>query len=123
MVAYHPYSVPVFTYVAFGSQGLPAKMPIPVSTLLAAIAVMAGSQLFISPGVNTRAVKREAAELDRRNPPNHATTDHAVSTIGNEVANLDLGFRRRLPGFELNVSWRTNARRLAILGSSGSGKS
>ena len=23
MVAYHPYSLPVYTYVAFGSQGLP----------------------------------------------------------------------------------------------------
>ncbi len=27
MVAYHPYSLPVYTYVAFGSQGLPAMMP------------------------------------------------------------------------------------------------
>jgi ABC-type sulfate/molybdate transport systems ATPase subunit len=36
---------------------------------------------------------------------------------------LDLAFRRWLAGFELNVAWRTNARRLAILGASGSGKS
>ena len=28
MVAYHPYSLPVYTYVAFGSQGLPAMLPI-----------------------------------------------------------------------------------------------
>jgi len=28
MVAYHPYSLPVYTYVAFGSQGLPAMLPV-----------------------------------------------------------------------------------------------
>ena len=27
MVAYHPYSLPVYTYVAFGAQGLPAMLP------------------------------------------------------------------------------------------------
>lgn len=27
MVAYHPYSLPVYTYVVFGGQGLPAMMP------------------------------------------------------------------------------------------------
>ncbi len=33
MVAYHPYSLPVYTYVAFGSQGLPAMLPVLVPTL------------------------------------------------------------------------------------------
>src|SRR6202035_2670693 len=39
MVAYHPYSLPVYTYVAFGSQGLPAMLPVLLPTLAIAIAV------------------------------------------------------------------------------------
>jgi Binding-protein-dependent transport system inner membrane component len=38
MVAYHPYTLPVYMYVAFGSQGLPAMMPILLPALGAAIA-------------------------------------------------------------------------------------
>ncbi|MGA7807675.1 molybdate ABC transporter permease subunit, partial [Bradyrhizobium sp.] len=45
MVAYHPYSLPVYTYVAFGAQGLPAMLPVLIPTLLLAVAVMAMSTL------------------------------------------------------------------------------
>jgi molybdate transport system permease protein len=45
-VAYHPYSLPVFTYVSFGSAGLPVMMPVLVPILLAAIGVMIASQFF-----------------------------------------------------------------------------
>ena len=45
MVAYHPYSLPVYTYVAFGSQGLPVMMPILLPGLAAAIAVFALSTI------------------------------------------------------------------------------
>ena len=38
MVAYHPYSLPVYTYVAFGSQGLPAMLPVLLPTLALALA-------------------------------------------------------------------------------------
>lgn len=41
MVAYHPYSLPVYTYVAFGSQGLPAMLPVLLPTLVLALLVMA----------------------------------------------------------------------------------
>src|SRR5471032_2925534 len=37
MVAYHPYSPPVYTYVVFGGQGLPAMMPLLLPTLAIAI--------------------------------------------------------------------------------------
>ncbi len=45
MVAYHPYSLPVYTYVAFGSQGLPAMLPVLLPTLALALAVMVLSTL------------------------------------------------------------------------------
>jgi molybdate transport system permease protein len=44
MVAYHPYSLPVYTYVAFGAQGLPAMLPILLPTLLLAVLALALSQ-------------------------------------------------------------------------------
>ena len=37
MVAYHPYSLPVYTYVAFGAQGLPAMLPVLLPTLALAL--------------------------------------------------------------------------------------
>jgi len=40
MVAYHPYSLPVYTYVAFGAEGLPAMIPVLAPTLGAALLVM-----------------------------------------------------------------------------------
>jgi molybdate transport system permease protein len=40
MVAYHPYSLPVYTYVAFGSQGLPTMLPVLLPTLVLALAIM-----------------------------------------------------------------------------------
>jgi molybdate transport system permease protein len=40
MVAYHPYSLRVYTYVAFGAEGLPAMMPILLPTLVLAIVVL-----------------------------------------------------------------------------------
>ena len=40
MVAYHPYSLPVYTYVVFGSQGLPAMLPVVLPAIAAALVIM-----------------------------------------------------------------------------------
>ena len=40
MVAYHPYSLPVYTYVAFGAQGLPAMLPVLLPALVLALTLM-----------------------------------------------------------------------------------
>jgi ABC-type Fe3+/spermidine/putrescine transport system ATPase subunit/ABC-type sulfate transport system permease component len=112
MVAYHPYSLPVYTYVAFGSQGLPAMLPILLPTLLIAAGVMAASLL---PGHRPHVRPRQAALpsiLPMPQPERSATGK-----------TLDFAFRRRREGFALDVAWRTDARRLCILGASGSGKS
>ena len=49
MVAYHPYSLPVYMYVAFGGQGLPAMLPILLPALAATIAVFALSHPGVRP--------------------------------------------------------------------------
>jgi ABC-type Fe3+/spermidine/putrescine transport system ATPase subunit/ABC-type sulfate transport system permease component len=121
MVAYHPYSLPVFMYVAFGSQGLPAMMPILLPTLAAAIAVLALSNISVGP-----APRRTRITVG----PSHATAPNlsrSKSTSGPSSqpisdAGLNFHFLRRLGSFELDIAWTTHARRLAILGPSGSGK-
>ena len=113
MVAYHPYSLPVFTYVEFGEQGLPAMLPVLIPTVLAALSVMALS-LATLPRRRRTGVEREVlrALAPREHPP---APDRAPALI--------LHVRQSFGDFELDVEWRTQAKRLAILGASGSGKS
>jgi ABC-type sulfate/molybdate transport systems ATPase subunit/ABC-type sulfate transport system permease component len=119
MVAYHPYSLPVYTYVAFGSEGLPAMIPVLVPTLLAAISVMVASQ-YLSPS-QTRSV--DARVPESRPAKTARSLELAYPAPRKTETSLGFEFHRVLVGFELTVAWRTSARRLAILGASGSGKS
>lgn len=113
MVAYHPYSLPVYTYIAFGSEGLPAMLPVLLPTLVAAVGVMAVSLALIRPS-------RPAIGQGAPPAPLVPATTRAAPIEG---VPFELLARRRLPGFSLDVAWRSSARRLAILGASGSGKS
>jgi ABC-type Fe3+/spermidine/putrescine transport system ATPase subunit/ABC-type sulfate transport system permease component len=118
MVAYHPYSLPVFTYVAFGSEGLPAMLPVLAPTLLAALVVMAASQIA--------ATSRRSSQRDKRveQASNGAIRTETLARP-NAAIDRSLAFRlrRHVDGFDLDVAWHTKAQRLAILGPSGSGKS
>jgi molybdate transport system permease protein len=121
MVAYHPYSLPVYTYVAFGSQGLPAMMPVLLPTLAAAVAVFALSTIRARP----RSRHARIALGPSGKPVNRRTDAQAVSAItatAGPAGGLSFEFHRDLGSFDLNVSWTAQARRLAILGPSGSGK-
>lgn len=115
MVAYHPYSLPVYTYVAFGSRGLPAMLPVLLPTLVVAVLVMAASQYA---GAKPR--RRRLAVPVGLQAPSQPVVTRVTGTAGQT---LDFAFRREQDGFILDVAWRTSARRLCILGASGSGKS
>lgn len=111
MVAYHPYSLPVYTYVAFGSQGLPAMMPLLAPTLAIAVIV---------------AVLASWRGPRRALPPEREPVAGVLSPLADctrPAAPFAFHFDTRLGGFELTVAWRPQTRRLAILGASGSGKS
>ena len=123
MVAYHPYSLPVYTYVAFGAQGLPAMLPVLLPTLVLALMVLAlsawkagavhaprampaiGSSSFaIAPGIGPH-------------PEPRARASHGDSP------RIEFDVAKSLGIFDLRAAWSTRTHRLAILGPSGSGKS
>ena len=119
MVAYHPYSLPVYTYVAFGSQGLPAMLPVLVPTLALAArdhgaehACRQSGRDASSRGGIARCIAGHDARYCRARL--RATT---------RSVDLDLQLQKRLGNFQLDVAWSPQARRLAIVGPSGSGKS
>jgi molybdate transport system permease protein len=121
MVAYHPYSLPIYLYVVFGGQGLPAMIPVLLPAVAATIAVFALSTIRIdsTPRRARGAVDRpHAAKPDVSGPKPVFGRNSEPSSNGG----LTFQFRRHLRSFELDVAWTTRARRLAILGPSGSGK-
>lgn len=124
MVAYHPYSLPVYTYVAFGSQGLPAMMPVVLPTVVLGLAILALSGAvahkpdWLSSAWLRKAIAPPALPDDRAPPapPPRPRSDDGVAAVKLRLA-------KQLDGFHLDLDWAPRARRLAILGPSGSGKS
>lgn len=123
MVAYHPYSLPVYTYVAFGAQGLPAMLPVLLPALALAFGVMAVSSR--AGHARSAAAPREADRVSASVSPGRPAAPVARVNGGASPGTdgLSLSLRKRLDGFDLAVDWSPRARRLAVLGPSGSGKS
>ena len=119
MVAYHPYSLPVYTYVAFGSQGLPAMLPVlradagarPRDHGAEHACRQSGRGASGRGGIARRVAGRDARYCRARSPQQRRSVD------------LALQLQKRLGNFQLDVAWSPQARRLAIVGPSGSGKS
>jgi molybdate transport system ATP-binding protein/molybdate transport system permease protein len=116
MVAYHPYSLPVYTYVAFGAQGLPAMLPVLVPTLGLALAIMVISTL-----ADHRAHARPAVTAYLATLP--AAVSGVRAQLPKSPVDLKLWLEKRFGDFHLDFAWSPQARRLAIVGPSGSGKS
>ncbi|WP_137909986.1 MULTISPECIES: ATP-binding cassette domain-containing protein [unclassified Burkholderia] len=117
MVAYHPYSLPVYTYVVFGGQGLPAMMPLLLPTLAIAVVCAVLS-------VYTRGARPDAAlsQLENGEDPPLAPL-RPVTSAATLNPRLTVRLVKRLGTFSLDVRWAPSTRRLAIIGPSGSGKS
>ena len=119
MVAYHPYTLPVYTYVAFGAQGLPAMMPVLVPTLAAALGVMTLTAIVARQRETSRAPisRAEGPRIGDARAPSRPVFPTSPPTT------LSVRLEKRLGTFALNLAWTPGARRLAILGPSGAGKS
>jgi len=132
ILAYHPYSLPVFTFVQFGSTGLPAtKLPVAVA-LGVALGVLLLSGLR-TPRRRGRAPVARGANGDgsasaRFTPPGALTPafDAFTPARGTNGAGapaiLDFALRKRLGGFSLELAHRARSPQLALLGPSGAGK-
>lgn len=119
IVAYHPYSLPVLTYVRLTEDGLPTALP--TGALLALVGgIAAGLILWLDAGRSVRAPASaaEPARLDREVPLAWITPATTSTCEHIEVrAELPLG------SFRLDVDVTASPRVIAVLGPSGAGKS
>jgi ABC-type sulfate/molybdate transport systems ATPase subunit/ABC-type sulfate transport system permease component len=100
ILAYHPYSLPVYTFVEFDATGLPATM-LPI-----AVALGAALTVLLLSGSRTPWRRRTQPALPAPLAPGGRARDAA----------------KRLGDFSLDVSHRSVSPRLALLGPSGAGK-
>jgi molybdate transport system permease protein len=105
LLAYHPYTLPVFTYVQFSSTGIPTTQAPTALALGIAVVVLVGSQL-------RRPRRIRKAELAAPHPPGPTPP----TTVGFDL-DVTVG------SFRLTVAHRAASHRIAILGPSGAGKS
>ncbi len=106
ILAYHPYSLPVYTFVQFSSTGLPATQAPVAATLIAAFIV-----LWLS---SRRVGRRRRPHIERPEP-------EAPSGWG--ALRLDFNLHKDIGRFTLHITHRAESRHLALLGPSGAGKS
>ena len=106
LLAYHPYTLPVFTYVLFSSTGIPATQAPTALALGVAVAVLLIVE--IRPGRR----RRRLPPLPEPAPPPR------VEPVA-VAFNLDLN----VGTFRLRVAHQSASNKIAILGPSGAGKS
>lgn len=128
MLAYHPYSLPVFTYVQFSAVGLPAtQAPALIGLALAAIVVAASRAphaLWPRPGrrAGTGRLPQPspggAGPAEGKRPVSRPRPAPAASPVP-----VAFDVRSHKGSFTLDVAYRARTHRLAVLGPSGAGKS
>jgi ABC-type sulfate/molybdate transport systems ATPase subunit/ABC-type sulfate transport system permease component len=105
ILAYHPFSLPVFTFVQFDETGLPGTM-LPIgAALLTALVVLLLAQL----------------PLPRRRR-GRVTVVASTPVLLTEPPVLDFALCKRLGSFSLDIAHGAHSPRLALLGPSGAGK-
>jgi molybdate transport system permease protein len=105
IVAYHPYSLPVFTFVQFDATGVPATV-LPILLALAAALVVLLT-VALRPPRPRKGPRIAAARPPDRGPPSEP---------------LRFSLRASAGSFELEVAHEAGAPHLALLGPSGAGK-
>ena len=108
ILAYHPFSLPVFTFVQFDETGLPGTMLPIAAALLAALVVLALVQLPIPRRRRGEVAAAPAVPFGVGGPPIPPALDFALS--------------KRLGSFTLEIAHASHSPRLALLGPSGAGK-
>ncbi len=120
ILAYHPYSLPIFAWVQFSSTGLPSALP------PAGLAVAAAALVLVLANVPRPAMGRLLRRCFATGPPRLAPPARAAApapVVAPAVGRLEFRLRDRLGAFELDVAHASRTPHLAILGTSGAGKS
>jgi molybdate transport system permease protein len=115
LLAYHPYSLPVFTNVQFQAAGVPGTQA--PTALALGIAIVAVLVVPVAVGAGRRALRRARSAGASR-----ATID-AVAPAAREPTPVSFALDTRVGGFRLELAHESRSHRIAILGPSGSGKS
>ena len=110
LLAYHPYTLPVFVYVQFSSTGIPDTQAPTALALAVAVVVLLISEIRLGPRLRARLGRPAALPAPQPPPP---VAPVAVSF------DLDLA----VGTFALRVAHQSVSNRIAILGPSGAGKS
>jgi molybdate transport system ATP-binding protein/molybdate transport system permease protein len=106
LLAYHPYSLPVFTYVQFSGSGIPSTQAPTALALAAAAGALVLSRL------RRPARLRPAAAIPRPQAPEPT-----------EPTKIGFDLDVTVGTFRLKLAHQATSHRIAILGPSGSGKS
>ena len=114
MLSYHPYSLPVFTYVQFSAVGLPATQAPALLALGLAAGVVALSRLPVGRVGHLR--RYPPGEMAGAAPPRAHDRPKEPVPVGFELS-------IRVGEFWLRLHHQASSHRLAVLGPSGAGKS
>lgn len=135
IVAYHPYTLSVLTWVKFSGSGLTGTLPLVFLQFAVGAGGLAASMILARRYVARRAAQaREAADPTTDLASSQATrTGAAVAPRGPRFrpaacdrahpTSLAVRIRHRVGTFALDMKFTSSRRRIAILGPSGSGKS
>ena len=117
ILAYHPFSLPVYTFNQFSETGLAATQAPTALALAAAAVALAVSRL--RPGATFRELRRRSARVAG------GVSGGAPATLAPPAAPAPIRFEldHRQGEFHLLVEHLSASGRLAVLGPSGSGKS
>jgi molybdate transport system permease protein len=111
MLAYHPYSLPVYTYVAFSGGGLTLVLAPVVVAVGAAVVIVSAARLLQRVVSAPRSWRSPAAPNPVRRP---------VATV-NRASSIAFDVEACLGEFTLSLRHSTHRPRLALLGASGAG--
>jgi ABC-type sulfate/molybdate transport systems ATPase subunit/ABC-type sulfate transport system permease component len=120
ILAYHPYSLPVFTFVQFSSTGLPSALP-PTG-----IAILAASVVLLL--THSRPARLLVSGWARQRPDRAVAAQAAESEVAvwppepRKAPGLSFDLHAVLGEFKLGLSHASHTPHLAILGPSGAGK-
>ena len=126
ILAYHPYSLPVFAFVQFSSTGLPSALPPTGVAILAAAIVLVLARWRPARwlwGILAR--RRELARDSSSADPASDPVARSDGELRHRLATGSLAFalQSRIGDFTLRLAHESHAPHLAILGPSGAGKS